>query len=309
MGNTVVDLAQEMLSDDTIIEYLGNKSVRDSYGFSRSDDPYIACPIVATNAPIYWVNHHNANTFCLKITEITRRIGILSPDEEFRLPTEAEWEYACRAGTTTSLPSGKEIYILGENNAPLVDEIAWYGGNSSVDFTGANGELTIKWREKQFPGGVAGPHPVGEKQANNWGLFDTIGNVWEWCCDGYADYPTTATINPKGSTKGGSYVLRGGSWNFGARFCRSACRGGTIPIDRSFEIGFRVVVAPVQQSRGVVEEDEVSKLLRLCPSLNRTSAVALISSYGTAESALETIKGLQEKARSYYTRSQEDGSD
>ena len=98
------------------------------------------------------------------------------------LPSEAQWEYACRAGTETALYSGN-LEILGERNAPALDPIAWYGGNSGVDFDLKDGHDSSDWSEKQYPHTRAGTRPVKLKRVNPWGLYDLLGNVWEWTQD------------------------------------------------------------------------------------------------------------------------------
>jgi formylglycine-generating enzyme required for sulfatase activity len=132
----------------------------------------------------------------------------------YRLPTEAEWEYACRAGTTTAYNTGDTI----SNNT------GWYDNNS----------------EKKT-------HKVGLKPANAWGLYDMHGNVWEWCWDYCEDYSVVSQMNPTGAVTGSSRVYRGGSWgNYGGMYLRSAYRGGSVPYARSYgfgrsDLGFRLV--------------------------------------------------------------------
>jgi formylglycine-generating enzyme required for sulfatase activity len=127
----------------------------------------------------------------------------------WRLPTEAEWEYAYRAGTTTPWYFGSDSNLLGT--------YAWFYSNS--------GSTT---------------HPVGQKQPNAWGLYDMAGNVWEWCQDWYGDYPGTVT-DPTGPVSGSRRVIRGGSWNSDASLTRAAFRLITFfPDYRNDRIGFRL---------------------------------------------------------------------
>ena len=165
----------------------------------------------------------------------------------FRLPTEAEWERACRAGTVTGSYAGN-VVIKGANNAPVLDEIAWYGGNSGVHYDLEEYEDSSGWREKQHEHSRAGTRLVKGKKANGFGLYDMLGNVWEWCADRYYDYPTDTVIDPVGPKsgsrrvlRGGSIrVLRGGSWHGIARRVRSACRQPPHPSGRYSLCGFRV---------------------------------------------------------------------
>ncbi|MCL1931984.1 MAG: SUMF1/EgtB/PvdO family nonheme iron enzyme [Treponema sp.] len=126
----------------------------------------------------------------------------------YRLPTEAEWEYACRAGTTTAYNTG----------ASITNNTGWYSDNS--------GSTT---------------HPVGQKSANAWGLYDMHGNVWEWCWDWYGNYPSGAQTDPVGASSGSFRVYRGGSWFYPAVLARSAYRIGAYPNFRLFHLGFRVL--------------------------------------------------------------------
>ena len=159
-----------------------------------------------------------------------------------RLPTEAEWEYACRAGTDTSLPNGENLVVLGDNNGRGLNSIAWYGGNSSVGFELSNGYDCSGWKDKEFAGSRAGTHPVGRKAVNKWGFHDMIGNVWEWCQDWYDKdyYSKSPDKDPCNTASGDCRVLRGGSWGNIARLCRSAFRFGYDPGYRSDDCGFRL---------------------------------------------------------------------
>ena len=128
----------------------------------------------------------------------------------YRLPTEAEWEYACRAGTTGAYNNGWDGSTVA--NAP-----GWYWNNSNSK-----------------------THEVGKKPANAWGLYDMHGNVWEWCWDLYGDYSDTEQTNPQGALKGNERVIRGGSWYRGASYSRSACRNSDNPQHKSNGKGFRI---------------------------------------------------------------------
>ncbi|MCO6453881.1 MAG: formylglycine-generating enzyme family protein [Pirellulaceae bacterium] len=154
------------------------------------------------------------------------------------LPSEAQLEYACRAGTRTATYAGP-IKILGANNAPVLDPIAWYGGNSGVDFDRDDGLDSSGWSNKQHDHKLAGTRKVARKAPNAWGLYDMLGNVWEWCLDGLRSYAPDAVVDPLGPTEAGTErVIRGGSWIDGARGARSAYRHAFEP-DRLGDLGFR----------------------------------------------------------------------
>ena len=155
----------------------------------------------------------------------------------FDLPTEAQWEYACRAGTTTALNSGKNLTNTGQDAA--MDEVGRYHYNQS-DGKGGYSEHT---------GGYSQHTKVGSYQPNAWGLYDMHGNVWEWCLDWYSSsYGTTAVSDPSGPNTGSYRVIRGGIWNYYARSCRSAYRSYLNPsviydLDGGY-VGFRVLCLP-----------------------------------------------------------------
>ena len=155
----------------------------------------------------------------------------------YRLPTEAEWEYASRAGTTTALYNGPLEHCLCEYDAMLAS-IAWYAGN----FQEVSYEGCMDLSENICPGPVCGgPQPVAGKTPNKWGLFDVSGGVWEWCWDWWGPYGGD-TIDPIGPPSGETKVLRGGSWGDYAKYARSAYRLGLYAPDHSDNpMGFRPV--------------------------------------------------------------------
>ncbi|MFO0759351.1 MAG: formylglycine-generating enzyme family protein [Byssovorax sp.] len=132
-----------------------------------------------------------------------------------RLPTEAEWEYACRGGTTGATWAG-ELDDVG-NKASVLDPIAWYAGNSPRS-----------------------THPVAEKAANPYGLYDMLGNVWEWCEDWADRYKATKDVDPAGPENGSDRVSRGGSLTDEARYVRAAYRNARSPDFRNVDLGFRL---------------------------------------------------------------------
>jgi formylglycine-generating enzyme required for sulfatase activity len=158
--------------------------------------------------PVESVGWGDAVTLCHKLSAL--------PEEKvagrtYRLPTEAEWEYSCRAGSTTRYSYGVDPVALGD--------YAWFSANSSRS-----------------------THPVGERQPNAWGLYDMHGNVWECSVDWYSEYTNTQVDDPTGPTTGSLRVFRGGSWLFPATDCRSAGRFRSVPDYRFCELGFRVAL-------------------------------------------------------------------
>ncbi|TVS20887.1 MAG: formylglycine-generating enzyme family protein [Planctomycetaceae bacterium] len=155
------------------------------------------------NRPVESISWNDAKEFA---DQFSQRYGVGA-----RLPTEAEWEYACRAGTRTQ-------YSFGNNQSQL-SEYAWFSGNSN--------------RSTQR---------VRRKKPNPWGLYDMHGNVWEWVADWYGGYEAGAVTDPTGPRTGSSRVLRGGSWNLSPRYLRSASRSRVSPGFRGSNLGVRLAL-------------------------------------------------------------------
>lgn len=184
------------------------------------------------NHPVVGVSWDNCQEFCKKLSAKTGK--------KIRLPSEAEWEYACRAGTKTK-------YYFGDQASEL-SNYAWYGNNSGIQIL----DTDRLWQESQsgylqrLTDNKNSTHPVGEKKPNQFGFYDMHGNVWEWCNDIYHENYTGAPKNGSSwetGTADNKRVLRGGSWSDNAIFCHSAYRGRVSAGFRGNDLGFRLVVA------------------------------------------------------------------
>ncbi|MDL2310154.1 formylglycine-generating enzyme family protein, partial [Parabacteroides sp. OttesenSCG-928-B22] len=157
------------------------------------------------NLPVENVSWHDAQEFVQRLSTQTGKT--------YRLPTEAEWEFAARGGTKSA------GYKYSGSNT--LDPVAWYSANSENR-----------------------THPVGQKLPNELGIYDMSGNVWEWCSDWYGNYNSNTQSNPKGPASGSDRVLRGGSWGIVPRGCRSSNRNYFTPLYSYDNYGFRVVLVP-----------------------------------------------------------------
>jgi len=161
-------------------------------GFENCDD-----------CPVQYISWNDIQDFLQKLNQITGK--------NYRLPTEAEWEYAARGASKS-----KGYTYSGSNT---IGNVAWYGDNSGLEI-----------------------HKVGQKQPNEIGIFDMSGSVWEWCEDLYGTYTSESQTNPKGPSTGTSRVYRGGSWNYDAKYCRTMIRNKWDPGSRGLSVGFRLVL-------------------------------------------------------------------
>ena len=150
--------------------------------------------------------------------EFINELNIIEESQKYRLPTEAEWEYAARAGSNTSFANG-EISVLTCDNDTKLDDIGWYCGNSKI----------------------LRHHIVAQKNPNSWGLYDMHGGVWEWCADWYGPYSSEAVTDPGGTPDGAERIMRGGGIADTARSCRSANRYSLRPDVQFNNIGLRIV--------------------------------------------------------------------
>jgi formylglycine-generating enzyme required for sulfatase activity len=220
MGTDLRGHLTKVIKDDTLYDFAGKqKTIRDFMNMSLDGDISRYLANEGDSLSMYFTSWNDAMAYCSRLTEREEKAGRLPAGYKYTLPTEAQWEYACRAGSTDA------------TYGP-VDKIAWYGTNSTEGYKG-----------KSLGRTVAGPRTVGGKQPNAWGLFDMAGNLWEWCLDWYGPYPTGSAVDPTGPATGVDRVNRGGSWGSGAAAERSANRATNPQAEASAWRGFRIALS------------------------------------------------------------------
>lgn len=211
MGSTTGDSDEAPVHSVTISKdyYIGETEVTQALweavtGYSPTSDgrSWSTEYGLGDNYPAYYISYEDVQSFITKLNSLT--------GENFRMPTEAEWEFAARGGNKS-----KGYTYSGSNT---IGDVAWYDDNSSMT------------------------HTVKTKAANELGIYDMSGNVWEWCSDWYGTYGSSAQTDPTGPTTGTYRVFRGGGWNFIATYCRCADRHFNTPSDRFDGLGVRLAL-------------------------------------------------------------------
>jgi formylglycine-generating enzyme required for sulfatase activity len=236
MGKTEVTQAQWQALMGTTIEQQRDKADEARrFGTTNAGAPL----------PMCFVNWQEAMDFCAVLDRQERAAGRIPKNYEYRLPTAAEWEYACRAGTTSRFSGG--------NDQSSLADAGWYAENAGTQaYPDAELEQDFElddksiWRDKLATRELR-LHAVGDKRPNAWGLYDMHGNVLEWCLDWLDESSSNdKATDPFGSATGSFRIVRGGSGYAQSRLCRSAFCGGSLPALRGPHLGFRVVLAPVR---------------------------------------------------------------
>jgi formylglycine-generating enzyme required for sulfatase activity len=229
MGESLREHVISMLNDETVYDFGGaKKKLREFMNFKK-DDPDKIMANEDDKVPMYFVSWDDAMEFCNKLNSREKANGHLPKGYAYTLPSEAQWEYACRAGTGAATFAGP--LVMEGRQAAVLNDIAWYGANNAVSYQG-----------KKLGNSGAGPRNAGEKKPNAWGLQDMPGNLWEWCRDWYAAYPGGHITESGMPASGSGRVNRGGSWGSAAAAERSASRASNPPAEKSAYRGFRIAL-------------------------------------------------------------------
>ena len=212
-----------------------------------------------TNLPVESVSWNDCQEFIRKLNQLTGK--------NFRLPTEAEWEYAARGG--------KESMGYRYAGSDTLNNVAYGYDYRSSDQT----------------------HPVKQKQPNELGLYDMSGNIWEWCQDWYGSYSDNAQTNPTGSTSGSNRVIRGGSWDLGDKYCRVSIRGYWSPMDRHYSLGFRLVLSnsmdEALEPKELTEDNSVKTMEDI--EVDDSNSTTNTSNLNADDTQTFTVKGVSFK--------------
>jgi sulfatase modifying factor 1 len=233
-GETMRAHVRGMLDDETVYDFgTQQKKLREFMNFNR-DDPDRIMGNENDSMPMYFTSWNDAMSFCATLNKQEKANGHLPDGYQYSLPTEAQWEYACRAGTATATFNGP--LIITGRASPVLDDIAWYGANNAVNYQG-----------RKLGNTGAGPRNAGEKKPNAWGLQDMTGNLWEWCLDAYGPYPGGNVTDPPagGPPAAIGRVNRGGSWGSAPASERSAGRASNPQPERSAWRGFRIALCAI----------------------------------------------------------------
>ncbi len=236
MGSPTNELLRSLTETQHVVTltrgfYLGKNLVtQGNYLLLMSTNPSYFTPAngfaADLNRPVEQVSWSAATNYCVRLTQQERAAGRILTNWLYRLPTEAEWEYACRAGTTTPFYTGTNL-LYGMANFKVQYE--YVGG---IGLTNSSGGVALNR-----------PSAVGSYAPNGRGLYDMAGNVWEWCADWSGGYTTNSVTDPQGPATGTERVFRGGAFNATGAECRSAMRNKTSPSAAVNTLGFRTVLS------------------------------------------------------------------
>ena len=233
--------------------------------------------------PMTGITWTNASDFCKQLEKIT--------EKKFRLPTEAEWEYACRAGSRNVIADPAEI-----------SKVAWFAETPWTSYNGYNNgyynTYNVSYNRSYYSNSnnLTAAHDVKEKKANAWGLYDMQGNVWEWCSDWYGNYGDTDVTDPKGPVTGQYRVARGGSYMSSAEECQPGYRYQLSQNNRTGALGFRVVLVPdpAEETNDTVAESTPDNNVRLVADIADDNTPDTVSSVETENTRGFTVVSATE---------------